>query len=117
MFINRRKHSRYSGGNSTTITIDGHEIEAVDCRDISVGGMCLMVKWIPEDVETGQIVMKRFVNNERVNFTAQFRKIWSRPAFIDSDEIIMGVLFKHIIPEQMINLHKIIEYSKEHVAV
>ncbi|MBD3345677.1 MAG: hypothetical protein GF401_11505 [Chitinivibrionales bacterium] len=112
VFCNRRKYKRHKIKCDIKVRMMGKVVEGADCMNISLGGMCIRIPHLPEEGPTGRVWITRKYKKDRIEFESDFRKIWSRPADISSDETMIGIIFGEMPPVQRDNLWKILQQEE-----
>ncbi len=92
MFWERRDYERLKVKSNEAVVSIGEEIlKDVKCENISMGGMCLSVKRLPENRDSGKIFLEKKLKGEKVAFSSPFLKLWES---MQEDEYLMGIRFK-----------------------
>ena len=110
---NRRGDPRIVLSTEVKVRMMGQEIVAAECKNICLGGMCLVFDLPPVEGNTGTVWLSRDYPNEYIKFEASFRKVWAKPEDPGSKRTIMGLVFQEPVPAQRDNLKRILSRERE----
>jgi len=91
MFEEKRRFSRVSLIVATTLTLKERVVRASECRNISHGGMYVVVQEPVGLGETGRVVLTKKCGKVFVDFAAEFQVVWE-----DTSNMAIGLQFTHI---------------------
>ncbi|MBD3393394.1 MAG: hypothetical protein GF418_14800 [Chitinivibrionales bacterium] len=111
--FNRRRDERIPLSTEIKVRMMGQEIVAADCKNICMGGMCIVLGTKPPEAGTGTVWLSRDYPNEYIRFEASFRVVWSKPEDPGSDRTMMGLVFQDLVPKQRDNLRTVLKREEK----
>ena len=106
MFEERRRFSRVGLIVATTLTFHDRIVRASECRNISRGGMYVVVQERVRPNERGNVVLTKKCGSNFVDFAAEFHVVWEGP----SNKAI-GLQFTHIDEKNLKALEYLLCYQ------
>ena len=105
---NRRKDQRFPLSSKITLTMNDSILNETECRNISLGGMCITVNDKIDNLENGLLIMVHKFDEEIIFFTTKFKVSWNNTNFPNRKEALFGVNFTDIDPKNLDFLSRII---------
>jgi hypothetical protein len=106
--LNRRCDERVPLSTEVKVRMMGQEIAAAECKNICMGGMCIVFGKKPPEAGTGTVWLSRDYENDYIKFEASFRKVWVKPLNPGEEASMMGIVFQELVPQQRDNLRTIL---------
>lgn len=111
MDVNRRKDTRYALDSKVTITMNDVILDGTECRNISMGGMCIAIEDKLDNWKNGLLIMVHKFDEEVIFFSSKFRVLWKNMEPSDRKESLIGVHFHETDPKNFEFLSRIIHYK------
>lgn len=108
---NRRNDQRYPLSSKITITMNDVILNKTECRNISLGGMCIAISDKIDNWKNGLLIMVHKFEEEVVFFTTKFKVLWNNDKSSNRKETLIGVNFKDIDPKNFDFLSRIIHHQ------
>ena len=108
---NRRKDTRYALASRITITMNDVILNETECRNISMGGMCIAIKDKLDNWKDGLLIMVQKFDKEVIFFSSKFRVLWKDMKPSNRKESLIGVNFHETDPKNFEFLSRIIHYQ------
>ncbi len=102
----RRNYQRVNINKTITVTVNGRELAYAECRNISMGGMCISVKDSVEKDQCGTVELTYECENESITFKGEFTICWVR--ITDEDTQEFGFKFDYYDSTDLTNLARIV---------
>ena len=108
---NRRKDSRYPLSSKITVTMNDVILNSTECKNISLGGMCVATSDKIDRWENGLLIMVHKFEEEVIFFTSKFNVLWNNNKTPKRKETLIGIGFKDIDPKNLDFLSRIIHHQ------
>ena len=108
---NRRKDTRYTLSSKVTVTMNDVILDGTECRNISLGGMCLAVNDKLDNWKDGLLILVHKFDKEVIFFSSKFRVLWKNMKSSKRKESLIGVYFQETDPKNFEILSRIIHYK------
>ncbi len=89
----RRNYPRIPIEKSVIVSIGGRELAHAECRNISMGGMCISVKDTVLQDQDGSVELIYECENDSLTFKGEFKICWVKP--IDNETQEFGFKFTY----------------------
>lgn len=114
----RRENNRYVFTEKITIQFDDEFLDGTETSDISLGGMCIIVKSkINKHHKYGTVMIVQKFKKEVVMFETKFVKLWDNSVYLDKEDTRIGIKFINVDPKNYNSLCKIIDLQEELIIV
>ncbi len=102
----RRNYHRVNIKKSVTVTVNDREIAYAECKNLSMGGMCISIRGSVKKDQCGLIEFTYECENESINFKGEFTICWMR--ITDDDAQEFGLKFDYYDSTNLTNLARIV---------
>lgn len=110
MSIIRRNYQRIPLHIPVTIIINDRTLHEAECKNISMGGMCISVEGASvENQENGKVELQYHCNEETITFKGEFTVRWLHVR--EKKHCDFGLQFTYYDPSNSTNLARIVLYQ------
>ncbi len=113
MFSNRREFLRCRLSAKITLTIDDVILYGTECKNISKGGMCVVVGDRLDECDDGMLIMVNKYKDEVIYFKANFIVSWNNILSPNQMSTKIGIAFKDLDSRNREALERIISYQSD----